>query len=209
MTHHVCSRSLAVLFPVNMNNRGQNVVEVQETFHKLRRASDQIQFVAYHYRPSGNFLFVDTDQETQQLALEVGERFIGLRCVVRTLSELQEVSETAPPVTEVTPGGSVVVVTPMGPRKLIYVALSDSVPASGRSIGQIGSRIGILRWPSSRDLLCLYDRQPSSGDVGQVTRGVVQHFRRNLDMPHLYGTGRAFSVIKDLLTGHGLGEEEN
>ena len=64
--------------------------------------------------------------------------------------------------------------------------------------------MSILSWPSGRDLLCLYSRPSRGGDVGQVTNAVLNTMRKNLGDGQWQGTGRAISVIHDLVHGTGL-----
>ncbi len=84
---------------------------------------------------------------------------------------------------------------------MILVALSGELPPFCRFVGSINPRIELVAWPSARDVLCLYDRPGEAGDVGQVTRAVLAKLRRSGTARQLYGTGRAMSVIRDLLAG--------
>ena len=100
-------------------------------------------------------------------------------------------NQAIPPDAE-TRNGSVIL--PTG-EKLIHVALSKAFIETARSIGKISRCVEILEWTSPQDVLCSYDRPQKRGDVGQVTNNVV----KVLCGPSLYGTGRALSVIRDLL----------
>src|SRR5437867_3181756 len=115
---------MAVLFPVNMNNRGQNVLSVREKFHQLSREPSQVEFVGYHFRPSGNFLFIDSGDGIVEAAVKIGKTVIGLPCLARKFSELENIFNAVPANTKVTERGSVFLDTSSGLRKLIYVALS-------------------------------------------------------------------------------------
>lgn len=194
---------LAVLFPVNMGNRGRNMLDLKETFDKLSRASKNVRFVSFHTRISGNFLFVDSGEEVLKRAAAIGKKVIGLDCIVRRSSELYHVNETVPS-EAVTRRGSVILQTSLGLRRIIYVALSKDIPTEFHCVGQLSPRISALLWPSERDILCLYDRPGESGDVGQVTRAVIGRLDRSGVEPGLFGTGRAMGVIRDILSGRRL-----
>lgn len=84
---------------------------------------------------------------------------------------------------------------------MIFVALSEDVSLERQFTGSIHRRIELVAWPSARDVLCLYDRPGEAGDVGQVTRAVLNELRSVGAAHQLFGTGRAMSVIRDLLTG--------
>jgi len=193
--------SQAVLFPVNMGNRGQNEFSVRDTFLELARASTKAHFVVYYSRRSGNFVFEYDDEGAISEATKIGKQVTGLECIVRRFSDLRVVTG-AVPTNATTEKGSVVFNTPAGVRRVIYVALSEKVKPSLQAKGVLGSRIEILSWPSDQDVLCLYERPGESGDVGQVTRAVVNVLKPR--QQGIYGTGRAVSVILDLLAGRNL-----
>ena len=192
----------AVLLVINMGNYGHNCLPVKETFKKFRQHSQEVEFIAYHQNQSGNFVFVDSGEETRKRALETGEAVTDLSCLVRGFSELKQVDQEVPPEAQTTRRGSVIL--PTG-EKLIHVALSKTVIEKARHIGRIGSRgsrVEILVWPSPQDVLCLYDRPQEGGNVGQVTSKVLRFLRNH--SPDIYGTGRALSVIRDLLTDRNI-----
>ena len=190
--------SQAVLFPVNMGNRGQNELSVRDIFLELARSSIKAQFVAYHWRRSGNFVFEYDDEGAIPEAIRIGKQVTGLQCIVRRFSDLRVVS-VAVPTNATVERGSVVFNTAAGVRRVIYVALSEKVKTPFQTKGPLGSRIEIFSWPSDQDVLCLYDRPGESGDVGQVTRAVVKVLKPR--QTEIYGTGRGVSVILDLLIG--------
>lgn len=194
---------LAVLFPENMGNRGQNVLDVGETARKLARVSAGVPFVAYHWRISGNFVFQWTNETTIREAVEVGQQVIRLRCVARTFEELKRVDALVPAAAEVI-RNSVVLKTGSGSRRVIVVALSEPVSSELQMTGGASVRTEVLSWPSARDVLCLYERPGESGDVGQVTRAVVKAVKKLGGPSDLYGTGRAMGVIRDLLSDRGV-----
>jgi len=134
------------------------------------------------------------------MALKAVQETTGLRCLVRTFSNLEKVDKAVPPNAR-TERGSVILSTETGPKKLIHVALSKAIVETARSTGEIGAHVEILGWPSSRDVLCLYDRPKRGGDVGHVTRKVLAVLKSaDPDIyGDIYGTGRAPSVIRDLL----------
>jgi len=198
------SQDLAVLFPVNMGNRGQNVLDVRETFQQFSRTSRCARFISFHPRISGNFVFRSSRDEDMDEAIRIGQAVTGLRCLARRFSELRRVDEAMPKEIEITKRGSVVLRTSSGMRRVIYVALSRDIPVAFRFAGQITPRISIIAWPSERDILCLYDRPGESGDVGQVTRAVVARLNKHVTGSEIFGTGRAMGVIHDILSGSRL-----
>ena len=178
-----------------MGNYGRNSLQPKEIFERLRIHSEAVQFLAYHWRRSGNFVFVDSGEKTRQGALEAGEAVIGLKCLFRTFSDLRKVNQAVPPDAEIKNGS---VILPTG-EKLVHVALSRAVSIS-KQHGKISLRVEILAWPSPRDVLCAYTRPPRGGDVGHVTNNVLKIFRD----PAIHGTGRALSVIRDLLENRNM-----
>ena len=183
-----------------MGNYGQNCLSVKGTFEKLRDHSQDVQFIACHWRRSGNFVFIDSGQTTKQMALEIGEAVTGLKCLIRRFSDLEKVNQAVPRQAKTTGHGSVIL--PTGDKKLIHVALSQDVVDRDRKVGAIKLRVEILTWPTPQDVLCLYDRPQKGGDVGQVTNGVLAGLRKS--HPDISGTGRALSVILDLLENRNL-----
>jgi hypothetical protein len=146
------SVSQAALLPVNMGNRGQNELSVRDTFLELARSSTKAQFVAYHSRRSGNFVFEYEDEGAISEATKTGKQVTGLECIVRRFSDLR-VASTAVPTNATIEKGSVVFNTPAGVRRVIYVALSEKVKRSLQTQGALTSRIEILSWPSDQDVL--------------------------------------------------------
>ena len=195
---------LAVLLPVDMGNYKRNNLPVREMFEKLRRYSKEVEFIAYHWRRSGNFIFIDSGETTRKRALEIGEKLTALKCLTRRFSELRKVLQTMQPQIQVTKGGAMILPTPAGPRRLIHVALSHEVMEKTRRIGEIASRVEILAWPSPRYVLCLYNRPSNGGDVGHVTNKVLAVLRQSYFASDLHGTGRTLGVIRDLLENRGL-----
>lgn len=198
------NQDLAVLLPVNMGNRGHNVLDVRATFQRFNNVSQRARFISFHPRISGNFVFGNSRNDVIDEAIRIGQVVIGLRCLARRFSELRQVDQTMPKGVEITKGGSVVLRTSSGMRRVIYVALSGNIPVAFRVVGPMTPRISIISWPSERDVLCLYDRPGESGDVGQVTRAVVTKLNKHVTPPTIYGTGRAMGVIHDILSGNRL-----
>jgi hypothetical protein len=198
------NEDLAALLPINMGNRGHNVLDIRETFQQLSRASKCARFISFHPRISGNFVFGSSRDEVIDEAIRVGQVVTELRCLARRFSELRQVDQAMPKGIETTKRGSVVLRTSSGMRRVIYVALSRDIPIAFRDVGQMTPRISIISWPSERDVLCLYDRPGESGDVGQVTRAVVTKLNKHVTPPEIYGTGRAMGVIRDILSGNRL-----
>ena len=193
----------AVLLPRNMGNRGQNTLSVPETFRRLRLASSTVSFIAYHPRPSGNFVFEGADALAIEQAVSIGERAIGLRCLARSFDDLTRVDRSVPPTAEVV-RNSVVLQTPPRVMRVVFVALSEGVDVRRRVLGPLRKRIDVLSWPSDRDVLCLYERRGESGDVGNVTRALEGRLRAITKRAELVGTGRAMMVIRDILSGRRL-----
>lgn len=198
------NQDFAVLLPVNMGNRGHNMLDVQEIFQRFSRASQCARFISFHPRISGNFVFGSSRDEAIDEAIRIGQVVTGLKCLARRFSEMRQALQAMPEGIEITKGGSVVLRTSSGMRRVIYVALSRNIPASFRFVGQMAPRVSIISWPSERDVLCLYDRPGKSGNVGQVTRTVVTKLNKHVPAPEIYGTGRAMGVIQDILSGNRL-----
>lgn len=193
----------AAVFPVNMGNRGQNVLNVPDTYRALQVHSGAVRFVAYHPRISGNFIFVVETADAVAEASKIGQAVTGLPCLARRFEELQDLDISVPK-HAFTVRRSVLVDTPRGRQRVIAVFLSHPVPPSLRITGLIGPRVESISWPSERDVLCLYDRPGEAGDVGQVTRKMVGVLKQRGASKDLIGTGRALSVVRDLVTGEGL-----
>src|SRR2546430_5796192 len=183
-------QALGVLFPVNMGNRGQNVFSVPEVFQSLVAASSDIEFVGYHRRIAGNFIFrYRVDAETQRAA-SIAEEVLGLKCLARSFSRLASIGSNVPSKAEVV-RGSVVIRIRERLLRVIFVGLSGNVPEEHQARGALTPQIELIAWPSARDVLCLYDRSGEAGDVGQVTRAVVERIQGPKTTTNLYGTGRA------------------
>jgi hypothetical protein len=195
--------------------------------HRVMENGDKISYITSHGRPneyknrgtrarnerrtdlldwrrSGNFLFTVEKKTALQAVEKLGQEVTGLSCIVRKLHDLKSVLAALPAEAQSTKGGSVVLHTSSGPQKLIHVALSSDVPVDQQTQGPLTSRVRILTWPSSRDLLCLYSRPSVGGDVGQVTQAVLGHLQTKMPTSTLRGTGRAISVIKEIVEGKGL-----
>jgi hypothetical protein len=81
--------------------------------------------------------------------------------------------------------------------KVVAVFFSDDVPPAAMMVG----RIRIRQWVSTRDALCLYDRQPEGGSVGQVRTAILRAVKRSVPGITVNATGRAMSVVKDIVSG--------
>ena|SRR5438876_1000096 len=126
-------QALGVVFPKNMGNRGRNVLSVPEVFQNLVAASHDIEFVGYHRRISGNFVFRYHADAEMQTAVAVAEEVLGLKCLARSFLHLTNVNSALPSNAEVVKT-SVIVQTPMGPRRFIFVAISEDVQRQLRAI---------------------------------------------------------------------------
>ena len=90
------TQDLGVLLPVNMGNRGHNVLDVRETFQRLNSASQCARFISFHPRISGNVVFEGLRDEVITEALRIGQDVTGLRCLARRFSELKRVDQRMP-----------------------------------------------------------------------------------------------------------------
>jgi len=195
---------LGVTLPVNMGNRGRNELPPRSVFARLHGRPGDIAFLGYHWRRSGNFVFVDEGSDAAARAGEALARIIGLRCIGRGFPALTRVDWRVPSDVATTKGGSVVMTDPSGVWRVIAVFLSAAIPPSAQFTGMVTGRIRLLCWPSERDVLCAYDRPGEAGDVGQVTRAVVARLASTHATQLLVGSGRAVGVIRDILRGRGL-----
>ena len=192
---------LAVLFVRDMGNYGQNSLSVEEVFQELRSQSKRVRFIGYHRRRSGNFLFEESGEDSLEAARVVAEKVTRLPCLIRHFQDLDRIAKAIPRACVTTTKGSVVFKTNQGPRKVIWVGISKPIAEVSQFTGALTHRVSIIGWPTVQDVLCLYDRQASGGDVGQVTGAVVKALQRRGIGDNVIATGRAVSVIKDLLDG--------
>ncbi len=191
----------AVLFPIDMGNYKRNSLPIPAIFESLRKASRTAQFVGYHWRRSGNFVFTASHENLLPSVAELGQAVTGLPCIVRKIEELRVVLGAVPAETHSTQGGSVVLHTSKGPQKLIHIALSSDVAPGLQAMAQLSSRVSILKWPSSHDVLCMYSRPSVGGDVGQVTQAVLNYLEKKAPGVGWHATGRAIGVIREIVEG--------
>ena len=189
-----------------MGNYAHNSVEIRQIFQKLREATSEIQFLAYHPRRSGNFIFwPGANQEDLQKAKQIGEVVTKLPCLTRSRDSLLLANTQLPREIQSTTRGSLYLETGKGPRKIILVMLSESVEERYHITGPINFRVDIYKWVYPSDVLLLYTRPQTGGDVGQVTTALLKHLKKNCALlTQLDGTGRAMGVIKDLVTENNL-----
>lgn len=155
MTREVDRSALGVLFPVNMGNRGQNVLPVAEVFEKLRTASKSVEYIGYHRRISGDFVFRYREGADVIRAVGVAESVLGLQCVTCSMENLARAEATVPGSAMVVKGS--VVVRKGGVHwRVVLVVLSEDIPPPRRAIGLISPRVEIIAWSSARGILCLY-----------------------------------------------------
>jgi hypothetical protein len=83
------SRKRAILFVRDMGNYGQNRLDPASLLVQLRNNTAGVQFTGYHWRPSGNFLFVHDSDKSLREASAVCEVVTKLPCLVRTAAELE------------------------------------------------------------------------------------------------------------------------
>lgn len=195
---------LGVVFPVNMGNRGRNEIPPQTVFRNARLSEVDHEIVGYHWRRSGNFIFLRQTADSESNAVHLVASITKLGCISRSFSALVQLSWQVPVSARRTAYGSMILDDPSGVWRLVALFLSDEVPAEKRLIGAVSPQIKLLSWPSSRDVLCAYDRPGEPGDVGQVTRKAVTSLRKVAALPMLVGSGRAFGVVHDILCGRNL-----
>src|SRR5688572_30277963 len=105
-----------------MGNRGQNVLNVPDTYRALQAHSEALRFVAYHPRISVNFVFVVETADALAEASKIGQAVTGLPCLARRFEELQHLDISVPK-QAFTVRGSVLVDTPRGRQRVIVVFL--------------------------------------------------------------------------------------
>jgi dephospho-CoA kinase len=201
--HRPAPAPLGIVFPVDMGNRGRNRFRVEDVFSELRRLGDpdSVEFIAHHWRPSGNFVFVQRDAESHARASALVSSLTKLDCIVRSFSDLVQLDWHVPTSSVTTPRGSVVLTDLPGTWRVVAVFLSEDVAPEIQITGTVTSTVRILSWPSARNLVCAYDRPGEAGDVGQVTRAVIRRLGQHL---FLRGSGRTLGVLRDILTGRSL-----
>jgi len=209
LTSHSTRRAaaLGVVFPVNLGTRGRNEVSPAVVFQRLRAAVTTSEFLGYHWRRSGAFVFLRPDREFDAEATAAVTRVTGLEAVARPFSALARVDWRVPLDTSTTARGSVVLGDTIGTWRLVSVFLSEEIPSDQRVSGTLTSRIRIVEWVSGSDVLCAYDRPSEPGDVGQVTRAVVLRLTRAGAGSKVFGSGRALSVVRDILCARGVRHE--
>lgn len=191
---------LGALFPVDMGNYGRNRFPPRSMFLDLKRYSPQIPFIGYHRRASGNFVFEQQSNADLDEAVEIAQRVTKLRCIARSFRNLADVREAVPSAIR-TPRGSVVLQEGPRVRRVVFVAVSKPIISQLRVMNLISPRVEVVEWVSASDVVCLYDRPKAGGDVGQVTGALLRALRRTGLAASLIGTGRALSVVYDLLDG--------
>jgi hypothetical protein len=192
---------LAVLFVRDMGNYGQNRLDLSVVLMELRKNTAGVLFTGYHWRRSGNLLFVHDHDRDLLAARSVGEEVVKLPCLVRTAAEIEALVRALQHDCEETLQGSVILKTPGGIRKVIWVGLSRPIADYERMVGPISTRCSIFSWPSPTDVLCFYDRPKQGGDVGQVTAAVMRAIG---DQDDLFATGRSMGLLRDLTIGQGI-----
>jgi hypothetical protein len=185
-----------------MGHRGHNELGVAEAFCKLSDASLGSVLLAHHRRRSGNFVVWD-NQEVRGTATAKAREATSLNAVLRPFPALVNLDWTVPEEARLE-HGSLVLPARGTKRRLIAVMLSEEVPESARPRGSIRPDLGVIAWSSDRDALCWYDRPGEPGSVGRVTRALVARVKALGARPDTIGSGRAFSVIRDLLAGRNL-----
>lgn len=206
ITNKSIPQGCGVIFPKDMGNYAHNSVEIRQVFQKLGEATSTTQFVGYHPRRSGNFMFwPGANQEDLQKAKQIGETVTQLPCLTRSIDSLLLVNSQLPQEIQITPQGSIYLETEKGRKKIILVMLTESVEGRYHITGPISTTVDVYKWVSPSDVLLLYARPRTGGDVGQVTTALLKQLKKNCALlTELDGTGRAMSVIKDLVTGNNL-----
>lgn len=193
---------LGVVFSVNMSNRGNNEIPPDVVYRQLSTSGTGPEFVGYHWRRSGNFIFVRADKESESNAAAAVSMVTKLGSIPRSFSELVRVNWHAPVNVKTTQRGSIILDDSSGVWRVIAVFLSQEIVSEKQLLGAVTPKIRVLEWSSARDVLCAYDRPGEAGDVGQVTRAVVGALRSAENLPNLVGSGRTLGVIRDLLCGN-------
>jgi dephospho-CoA kinase len=194
---------LGVVFSVNLGNRGRNEIPPGVVFRDVRIANVGPEFLGYHWRKSGSFVYVRPDTDADVKAAAAVSLVTKLDSVARPFCSLVQLNWHVPEHVRTTPHGSVILDDASGTWRLVTVFLSEEISADERPI-ELTPKIKLLAWPSGRDVLCAYDRPSEPGDVGQVTRAVVSNLRSAVSLPKLLGSGRALSVVRDILGGKGV-----
>jgi len=190
---------LAAMFVVDAENYGRNRLNPREAFLALKEGAPNVGWIAFHPRPpSAVFLFEDRSPEE---AGRAGVRILGLDCVVRRFPDLVRLDSATPVDAVTTPRGSVVVGRGGKRLRVIAVMLAEAAAVGDCAVGRLSGRVDLVCWASGCDAVCLYDRPAKGGNVGQVTTVVVRSLRKS---GHPLGgrpTGRAMSVIRDVVHG--------
>jgi len=195
---------LGVVFPVNMGNRGSNEIPPRVVFQRARTSKTGLELIGYHWRKSGNFVFLRSDRAPESRAADAVSGITKLESISRSFSALVQLSWHVPTGAKATAHGSVILDDPSGVWRVIALFLSEDIPPEKRLVGAVKPKIKLLSWSSAKDVLCAYDRPGEPGDVGQVTRAAVSGLRSTAMLPKLIGSGRAFSVVHDILCGRNL-----
>ncbi len=186
---------LAVLFPSGMGIYKQQRRSPAEISERLRRVSPMIDAVAYHWRPSGDFLVEDPGVEALSMVATSAEQALGLAIVARRFPQLQQL-EWAWPTDFVSPLDPI-----PGTDIRVAVMLSMAVPEGHRISGRLRSRIEVVRWVSAQDVLCLYRRPLKNGSLGHVSTAVLAALNQRSLCAERCATARSMSVVAQLLDG--------
>jgi dephospho-CoA kinase len=190
---------LAAMFVVDADNYGRHRLNPGAAFLALQKGAPDVGWIAFHPRPpSAVFLFEDGSSE---VASRAGARILGLDCVVRTFPDLVRLDRATPVNAMTTRGGSIVVDRGSQRLRVIAVMLVKAVAAGDRRTGPLSGRVELVGWASECDAVCLYDRPAKGGNVGQVTTAVVGALRKGGHALDGRPTGRAMSVIRDVVHG--------
>jgi dephospho-CoA kinase len=195
---------LGVVFPVDIGNRGRNEIAVAEVFSRLRRLDERVQFIAHHWRRSGNFVFVRRDADADARAIALVSSLTKLDCIARRFCDLFRLDWQVPSDSVTRPRGSVVLNDLSGTWRVVAVFLSQFIPPPRQITGNVTSTIKIVSWSSARDIVCAYHRPGEAGDVGHVSRTVANRLREGRERSSLSGSARALGVLRDIIAGRNL-----
>ena len=194
---------LAALLFRNAENYGANPFDPGIAARGFLEADQDLSWIAYHRsRPSAALVIGDPGREGRRTAERIGTEVTGLTCIARPFPDLVRLERALPATTRTTSHRKVVVAQGAHQRNVVVVFLEKDVPTGRKLAGRLGPRVEALVWTSDRDIVCLYDRPPRSGNNGQVERAVCTSLaKRVVGGAQVVGTARAMSVIKDIVDG--------
>jgi len=200
-------------FVVDLGNYGRNSVTPSVIFDELRRNNnDQFTFTGYHRRRSGNFVLevklatpVATVEKVVSDAINQAANHTlnkDFRVIFRTLSLLKSMVLYARNNLGLQPNSSDVVQNRKKFKIVAVFAGRGLLEAKENLPLRVSSRVVIIAdfHDISSSFLTLYDRPIEGGDMGEPAVK-LRNFLRKSSGYHLICTGRAISVIDDIVLG--------